>query len=63
MRALSFRPFCSFDGRQAGLLYLAAGWRDTTLYGIGEKNDRETVGGRWVYEEANQAEPESATLI
>jgi hypothetical protein len=24
-------PFCSGDGRQAGLLYLAAGYRDTTL--------------------------------
>jgi hypothetical protein len=23
--------FCSGDGRQAGLLYLAAGYRDTTL--------------------------------
>ena len=23
-------PFCSGDGRQAGLLYLAAGYRDTT---------------------------------
>ena len=24
-------PFCSGDGRQAGLLYLAAGYRDTTV--------------------------------
>src|SRR5436853_6679050 len=30
MRALSSRPFCSYAGRQAGLLYLPAGWRYTT---------------------------------
>jgi hypothetical protein len=24
-------PFCSGDGRQAGLLYFAAGYRDTTI--------------------------------
>ena len=28
---LSYRPFCSCYGRQAGLWYLAAGYRDTTL--------------------------------
>src|SRR5689334_13729981 len=31
MRACSSRPFCSGDGRHAGLLYLAAGYRYTTL--------------------------------
>ena len=30
MRALSSRPFCPYDGRQAGLLYLPACWRYTT---------------------------------
>ncbi len=34
MRALSSRPFCSYDGRQAGLGYLSAGWRYTTARGI-----------------------------
>src|SRR5215831_10325155 len=29
-RALSATPFCPYDGRQAGLWYLPAGWRDTT---------------------------------
>ena len=28
--ALSYRSFCPCDGRQAGLWYLPAGWRDTT---------------------------------
>ena len=28
--ALSSRPFCSCDSRQAGLWYLPARWRDTT---------------------------------
>src|SRR5215472_1907333 len=32
MRGLSFRPFCSCDGRQAGLLYIAAGCGYTTPY-------------------------------
>jgi len=31
MRACSSRPFCSGDGRHAGLLYLAAGYRYTAL--------------------------------
>jgi hypothetical protein len=31
MRALSSIPFCPYDGRQAGLLYLPACWRDTTI--------------------------------
>ena len=30
MRACSSRPFCSGDGRHAGLWYLAAGYRYTT---------------------------------
>ena len=30
--ALSSRPFCSCDGRQVGLWYLAAGYRYTTLH-------------------------------
>ncbi len=31
MRALSYRPFCPYDDRQAGLWYLPACWRYTTL--------------------------------
>src|SRR4029453_13415510 len=30
MRARSSMPFCPYDGRQAGLLYLPACWRYTT---------------------------------
>ena len=30
MRALSYRTFCSFEGRQVGLLHLPARWRYTT---------------------------------
>src|SRR5215831_9326511 len=30
MMALSSIPFCSFDGRRAGLLYIPAPWRYTT---------------------------------
>ncbi len=32
-------PFCSGDGRQAGLLYFAAGYRDTT-HGSGDGFDQ-----------------------
>jgi hypothetical protein len=30
MIALSSGPLCLYDSHQAGLLYLPAGWRDTT---------------------------------
>jgi hypothetical protein len=33
MRAPSSIPFCPYDGRQAGLLYLPACWRYTTQLG------------------------------
>jgi len=32
MRALWSIPFCPGDGRQVGLLYIAAGWRNTTRH-------------------------------
>ena len=34
MRALSSRPFCPCDGRQAGLWDLPARWRDTTFWNV-----------------------------
>jgi hypothetical protein len=40
MRALSSIPFCPYDGRQAGLLYLPAGWRDTTLCAVAARSFR-----------------------
>ena len=39
--ALSSRPFCPYDGRQAGLWYLPARWRDTT----GLPDDVDKAGG------------------
>ena len=33
--ALTSIPFCPYDGRQAGLLYLPARWRYTTRSGVG----------------------------
>ena len=51
MRARWTASFCSGDGRQAGLLYLAAGYRDTTGQRVtyhyrshkSERVERETV--------------------
>jgi len=37
MRAGWAAPFCPGDGLQAGLWYLAAGWRDTTWFHIAQK--------------------------
>src|SRR5438132_1050661 len=37
MRALSSMPFCPCDGRQTGLLYLPARWRDTTQTGAADR--------------------------
>src|SRR5262249_58503757 len=55
MRALSSMPLCPCDGRQAGLWYLPARWRDTTLFadrhvgaaqhiGQGDGNRRQATG-------------------
>jgi hypothetical protein len=47
--ALSSIPFCPYDSLQAGLLYLPAPWRDTTVFSSKWQWSRKKAGVHGLY--------------